>query len=236
MSSGGGRATQSRAVLVWDWPTRAFHWSLASLVAFSLVTGTQKGGWLDWHIRSGYAIMALLLFRLGWGVWGGHWARFRSFVAGPAAAIRHIRELFGHERMTDIGHNALGGWAVLALLAVLFVQVGTGLFTSDSDMGFTGGPLMDRVSDALRSRLGSIHAVNANLILALVALHVSAIAGYAVFKREDLIGPMLSGRKWLADSVARQLPGTDRASGRWTRALLTLTGAAAIVWLVVAAG
>jgi cytochrome b len=188
---------KDRMARVWDFPTRAFHWSLAILVGFSWYSGSRAGAWLDWHFLSGYAVLTLLIFRVAWGFVGGAWARFSSFVKGPAAALHHIRELFSARDLRDVGHNPLGGWVVIVILAILSAQVVTGLFMNDSDMGLSGGPYADYVSGAVRSKLASFHGLNSKIILAVIAAHVGAVALYLIWKGENLIGAMITGSKRL---------------------------------------
>ncbi|HEY5762782.1 MAG TPA: cytochrome b/b6 domain-containing protein, partial [Rhodocyclaceae bacterium] len=121
-----------KSILVWDWPLRVFHWTLATLVVVSIVSGQVGGNWIDWHSRSGIAIVGLLAFRLAWGVIGSTHARFLSFVCGPRTILAYLR---GEWR--GIGHNPLGALSVLGLLSVLAAQAGTGLFGND-DIAFNG--------------------------------------------------------------------------------------------------
>lgn len=212
-----------RAVLVWDGPTRLFHWLLVALVATSWVTGTLGGDyWLGYHFWSGYAILTLLLFRIVWGLVGGTHARFANFVRGIPSALHHARELLRPGPTADIGHNAIGGWMVVVMLLVLLVQAGTGLFADDDIV--TTGPLGDLVASGTRERLTTIHAYNADLILVLAGLHLAAVLSYLILKRQNLIGPMITGRK-------RDLPPTamDAARAHPALAAAALLGAAAVV-------
>src|SRR5689334_4691000 len=118
-------------VRVWDAPVRLFHWALAILVVFSYVTGKLGHSWMSWHLKSGYAILALLLFRLAWGFAGSATARFPRFVRSPAIALEYGRGLLRGTPARVTGHNPLGGWMVLALLAILLLQAATGLFADD---------------------------------------------------------------------------------------------------------
>ena len=145
-SNGAGR------VRIWDLPTRLFHWSLVVLVTISVVTSKLGGLWLDWHMRSGYAIIALLVFRLLWGVAGSRYARLSHFVRSPGTALEYLR---GQHEGPHVGHNPLGALSVLAILAVLLVQAGSGLFSNDGS--FNEGPLAKLVSRATGELLSSIH-------------------------------------------------------------------------------
>jgi cytochrome b len=199
---------QLRAVKVWDAPTRLFHWAIVLLGGFSWLS--IEMGWMDLHFLSGYSILALLLFRLAWGFVGSETARFRNFLASPAEAIRHLSHLLRREPDREIGHNAAGGWMVLVLLALLLVQVGTGLCANDDVM--TEAPLAHLVGKAMSDRLSAIHSVNFTLLQIAVVLHVLAVLAYAVLKRHDLVRPMVTGVKRLPRSMRPpRMAGLGRA-------------------------
>jgi cytochrome b len=215
-------------IRVWDLPTRLFHVALATLVVFSFVTGKLGAGWMTWHMKSGYAILALLVFRLAWGIAGGSTARFTQFIAGPGQVLRYSRELVARRPPFTAGHNPLGGWMVVFMLAILLLQAGTGLFADDEIA--TQGPLAATVSDALVARLTTFHKYNEWLIVAAVAVHVAAVATYQWIFRFDLIGPMAHGFKRVPDGLdATELahPSLGLAAG------LFAASAALVYWLVV---
>lgn len=180
---------------IWDLPVRLFHWSLVVLLVISWTTAEIGGNAMTYHLWSGYTILTLILFRLLWGFWGSTHARFNDFVRGPGAAIGYARALLQGETPLYPGHNPLGGWMVILLLLVLLVQVGTGLFAND-DIAIEG-PLYPWVSKASSDFLTRIHKLNFDILLILISLHVLAILFYLVAKHENLIVPMLTGRKWL---------------------------------------
>lgn len=186
-----------RRVAVWDLPVRLFHWVLVLLVIGAVVTA--KLGYMDQHLFFGVAILALVGFRLVWGFVGGGYARFAAFLYGPAAAIHYLRDWLrpaNHpERRHYLGHNPVGGWMVLALLALLGGQAVLGLFAND-DILFDG-PLRKYVSDAASARMTHWHHLGEKLLYACVGLHVAAVIGYLALRKENLIGPMLSGVKLL---------------------------------------
>lgn len=188
-------STSTRSIAVWDLPTRLFHWLLAILVAFSWWSGEQGYGWMPWHFWSGYGVLTLLIFRLMWGLVGSSTARFSDFLKGPQAALHHLSALFRPGKTNDVGHNPLGGWMVLALLLLLLVQTGTGLFAEDANMN--AGPLYLAVSERTSKQLTEIHEVVAKLVLLAIILHVLAVIAYLAIKRDNLIRPMFSGRKQL---------------------------------------
>lgn len=173
---------------VWDLPIRVFHWLIAALVFVSW--GAAEWRNMELHYLSGLAILGLLMFRLLWGLFGSSTARFASFVRGPAAVRAHLR---GSGDAVRAGHNPLGALSVLALLGLLAIQTGTGLFATDTD-GLESGPLSFLVSYDIADLLTEIHEVTFNLLLAMIALHVAAIAWYLVVKRRNLVRPMVTGR------------------------------------------
>lgn len=184
-------------VRVWDLPTRIFHWALALAVVGQLVTGLS--GLMEWHFRIGYLVLSLLLFRLIWGFIGGHWSRFASFVHSPRALFDYLRGQARPDQL--VGHTPLGALSVFALLAFLIAQVATGLVADDEISA--SGPLTRFVSSATVSLASAWHAaVGKWIILALVVLHVLAIAFYATVRRQHLVKPMFSGDKLLTYQAA----------------------------------
>ena len=221
--------SSSRPVRIWDLPTRLFHWALLVCVIGSLVTVKLGGDAIAWHFRFGYAILALLIFRILWGLLGPRYARFGSFPPNPMAALRYLRS----EAAPSAGHNPLGAFSVYGLLAVLLVQVGTGLFANDSIMW--DGPLKGWVSSATSDWLTTVHRINRYLLLALIGLHLLAIAFYSVVRKESLIKPMIAGDR---DYLTAQAPPPARDDLK-LRALafgLFAAAASAVAWLVKQAG
>jgi cytochrome b len=182
-----GQGAGDRRVRIWDVPTRLFHWLL--VVLLGLMWWSGKSERMQLHLLAGSCIVGLLVFRIIWGFVGGSTARFANFLSGPRTVMRYIK---GHAARS-LGHNPLGGWSVVAMLALLCVQVGLGLFASDED-GLNAGPLSHFVTFDQAVKLGRNHALIFNLILAMVALHVAAILFYALVRRRDLVRPMLHGR------------------------------------------
>lgn len=207
---------------VWDLPTRLFHWLVVVLVAACWTT--QHFDWMTWHLRCGYAMFAALLFRLAWGVIGSDTARFGRFLKSPLVGLRHLRSLRYRGEDTEPGHNAAGGWMVLLLLALLCVQVGTGLCANDEIS--TQGPLADTVGSSASDWLSHVHAVNFNVIEAAICLHLLAIVVYRLRGRH-LLWPMITGRKRLPASVP-----APRMASLWV-ALPVLCAAIGVVVFVV---
>lgn len=213
-------------IVVWDAPVRLFHWALALLVVFSFVTGQLGGSWLEWHMRSGYAILALLLFRLLWGFAGSETARFAHFLRGPAAGLAYARETLARRKASSIGHNPLGGWMVMAMLAILLVQAVSGLFVDDEIA--TQGPLAVKVSNAFVARMGTLHHYNQWLVLGAVVLHVGAIVAYHRLLAARLVPPMVTGSLDVPEGTRQ-----PRLRPAWLAAVLLAASAAATYWLVV---
>jgi cytochrome b len=189
-------------VRVWDLPTRLFHWALVCCVALLVITGHVGGDALPWHFRFGYGVLALLAFRLIWGVVGGRWSRFASFVYAPATVWRYLRGQHGDAAALDVGHSPAGSLSVFSLLALLLLQVGTGLF-ADDEIASTG-PLNRYVSHDTGLLATRWHKDWGQWILiGLVSLHVAAIVFYRVRRGMNLVRPMLLGDKQLpADTPA----------------------------------
>lgn len=215
----------SRRILIWDLPTRLFHWSLVILFLLSWWSGEQGGTAFKFHQWSGYAMLTLLLFRLAWGVVGGETSRFAQFVHGPRRVLRAAAELLTPTPLAQSGHNPLGGWMVVALLLGLLVQAVTGLFANDDIMN--EGPLMAKISKDLSDTLSGVHGINFGVLLALVGVHVLAIVYHRLRKGERLTRAMITGYRMLPASAT-----TPRTSSGWLAAVL-LALAAGIVALLI---
>ena len=183
---------------VWDLPVRLFHWLLVSVILLSFITGNVGGNWLEWHMYSGFTALGLVLFRIVWGFVGSYHARFVNFVRGPATVLAYLRLLMSGAGRPSVGHNPLGALSVLALLTVVSVQALTGLFANDDIM--LEGPYASRVSKHISDLLTNIHKLNSDLLLILIGLHVLAIAYYYFARKENLLKPMWSGVKSIAEA------------------------------------
>ena len=199
---------------VWDVPTRLFHWLLVVLLPADYVAA--EAGWMHLHLQLGYALLALFLFRVVWGFIGSDTARFSRFLVNPLSALRYMARFGGREPDTQVGHNPAGGWMVLILLLFLGIQIGSGLSANDG-LGAVEGPLAGYLSGHASDVLTAIHGYMVYVIIAAVGLHVVAIGAYAVVKGQDLIRPMITGKK--------RLPATTRAP-RFASPLLALAAAA----------
>lgn len=225
----GSQEVHDQPARVWDLPVRLFHWSLALLVVFQFASGYTGGNVMRWHMIGGYTILSLVLFRVGWGFAGSTTARFSSFLAGPRAALAFGRRLLSGEPAPYAGHNPLGGWMVVFLLAALALQAGSGLFAND-DIA-TEGPLAVLVSKDTSDWLTGIHRSNQNLLLVLIGLHIAAVLFHWRVKKENLISAMFTGVKRLPADLAKETSSLRFASP-W-RALGLLIATALVVWLLV---
>ena len=216
----------SNVVRVWDLPTRVFHWALVCAV-IGLITSAQIGGEaMAWHFRFGYAVLTLLLFRILWGLTGGHWSRFASFIYSPATILGYLKGQGKPEHA--IGHNPLGSLSVFAMLGILLLQVGSGLFSDDEIAA--AGPLVSLAPSAWVSLATHYHtAIGKLILLGLVLLHVGTILFYRFKKGENLVKPMVNGDK---ETPLTVLSSRDDAKSRLLAAALFLACAALVACLV----
>lgn len=209
---------------VWDPWVRLTHWAIVLLLPFSWWTADTAR--FDLHFISGFTILALVLFRIVWGFVGSETARFGHFLKGPGAALRHLAHLRDRAAPPEIGHNAAGGWMVLALLLLLLTQATTGLFADDEI--FTRGPLARRVDTGWSAFATSIHLRAFWVILGCTVLHVLAVLAYRVLFGRNLVKPMVTG-------VLEVPPGAGLRAPRmgWNLLALALLAAAAalVLWI-----
>jgi len=196
MDMGGGDG--SREVRLWDRGTRAFHWALVVAVGTAWGLGEFGPAIMTWHFWAGYAVCGLLAFRLIWGLVGPRPARFASFLRGPRAVAADAARLPERRPSRWPGHSPLGGWSVVALLSVLAAQVATGLLSDPEDY-INVGPLADQVSIETARTANAWHHRLSTALLWLVILHVAVVLFYLLWKRENLVAPMIHGRKRIRD-------------------------------------
>ena len=217
-----------QTIRVWDLPTRIFHWLLAAAVVGLVITANVGGNWMNWHLRLGYAVLTLLLFRLVWGFVGGHWSRFGSFLYAPSSVLAYLRGRAKPEHR--VGHTPLGALSVFALLLILLAQVATGLM-SDDEISFFG-PLVRFVSgDTVALATGYHKNVGKFIVIALVVLHVGAIVFYKWVKKDNLARPMVLGDKQMALGLALPQASDSLATRALALMILGVCGGA-VAWLV----
>ena len=212
-------ASAKSTVKVWDLPVRLFHWTLLLLFLIAYATGNRVQYYAA-HEAAGVTLLGLLIFRLIWGFAGNQAARFSSFLKGPRAVVSHVGELLRGRAEPLPGHNPLGGWGVAAMLALLLIESISGLFSSTFDYA---GPLAPLLPDAWADRMAIVHAVNLDLLLGMIGLHLLGVAVTSIFGRENLVASMIHGHKHL-----RATSGTSIQGGSRLRAVIALIVAAAI--------
>lgn len=213
---------ENNRVKLWDAPIRIVHWSFVALLP--ALWWTSETGDIATHRLLGYTMLGLVVFRLYWGFAGGTTARFAGFVRGPRAVAGYVKRLVSREGESIVGHNPLGGWSVIALLLLLLTQVLIGLFTQDVD-GLESGPLTHLVSYDFADAARGWHGWLFNILLGLVGLHVVAILFYLLFKRDNLVSPMITGHRRLPAHAAP-------AHAPLWRGLLGVALAGGTVWWV----
>ena len=208
---------------VWDLPVRLFHWGVTLLLIGSYATMLTHH--FGAHILIGETLLALVLWRIVWGVVGSDTARFGRFLRSPAMAFAHLRTLGRREVDNGIGHTASGGWWVLVMLALIMIQTLTGLFGSED--GRHGGPLFRLLPRSAAAVIETLHGANFLVLVGAIGVHLLAIGAYAGFKGQNLLRPMLTGKKRLpANMRAPRLAPTSLAA-------LVLLCAAGVVALVI---
>lgn len=193
------RPPSARGFAVWDPATRLVHWAMVLLIAILWWSG--KSGELEWHRRAAYGLLVLLVFRLLWGFAGSQTARFRHFVRGPRAVAAYVRRGLSSRALAGAangmaaapGHNPLGGWSAVSMLLIMAVQAGLGLIAVDID-GIESGPHSYLVDFDTGRAAAEWHAIFFNVVLAAIALHVTAVFFYLLIRKDNLILPMITGR------------------------------------------
>jgi cytochrome b len=194
--------TTNQKIKVWDLPTRLFHWSLVLCFAVSWGSAESTDIFskaMQIHFYAGYALLTLLIFRVLWGFVGSSTARFSQFWSGIHATTAYARTLFKPRPNDHIGHNPVGGWAVIIMLTLLAFQIITGLF-SNNDL-LDSGPLAHYISKDLSDTVSGIHGEAFNFLLTIVGLHIAAIYFYRFYKHSNLIIAMITGYKTLPNTI-----------------------------------
>lgn len=218
-----------RRVRVWDAPTRLTHWGIVA--CFCVSWWTAETHELEWHRWSGSTLLGLLLFRLAWGFVGSSTARFASFIKGPREIRAHVAQLVRRTPGATLGHNPLGALSILAMLSLLLIQVTLGLFAVDID-GIESGPLSHLVDFDTGRLLAKYHGLGFTLLQWLVGLHIAALLYYTLYKRESLVGAMITGSKPWQPGWDNDAAGV-RFAPFWVFAVCALL-AAGLAWYITA--
>lgn len=171
----------SGQIAVWDVCVRACHWALVAAIALAWLS-TLGLGLVSWHEPAGYGVLVIVVVRIGWGFWGGHFARFTQFVYSSRVVLNYLVQVRWQREARFIGHNPAGGWMVLALLGCAAATAATGwLFNTDLFWG--------------TAWLMLLHTVLAWMLLFLIALHVVGVVFTSYRHRENLVKAMVTGKK-----------------------------------------
>jgi cytochrome b len=173
-ASSSGHAQTAR-IRVWDLPVRLFHWLLVGMVLIAFLSSEEDSALASWHVPAGWVAAVLIAFRLVWGFVGGEHARFADFLK-PSQIAHHISSLFSGKPERSIGHNALGGLAIVALIGAV------------GGIVYTGATMQGDAE-------GGLHETLANVLLGLIALHVVAVIAMSLLTKDDLIGAFITGTK-----------------------------------------
>ncbi len=208
-----------KTIQLWDLPVRLFHWLLVLAVAGAIATVKLGGTWMVWHERFGLMVLALLSFRVVWGFVGSRHAQFASFVRGPSAVRRYLRG-----EWQGVGHNPLGALSVLALIGLFALQAVTGLFATD-EIAFNG-PLYRAVSSEWNELFTRWHKLAEWLLYGLIALHILAVLYYTRVRKDNLVKPMITGRKEVPEGQ-----GEDTGMAGINAFLFAVAVSAGVIWV-----
>ena len=172
--------------LVWDLPTRLFHWSLALSFICAYLTGESER-WALIHLTCGYTLLGLIAFRLIWGLIGTSYARFSNFAPTPSIVLKYLADLFKQRPAHYIGHNPLGALGIFALLLLgLVCSISGWLINAEV------GPYW----------LEPVHLISADIMVILVVTHIAGVLVTSYLHRENLIKAMLDGKKSAEENQA----------------------------------
>lgn len=226
----------SKLVLIWDLPTRLFHWLLALSFALTYIFAQLGSEYIEWHLRCGYVVLGLMIYRVIWGLIGTKYARFTALPISPKNVIGYLKA-FNEKTDKDadnkdtnkyLGHNPLGSLMVLFFVVSLLLQAGSGLFMDDEI--FTTGPYVGYFGESFDKIMSTIHHNLADGILIAVVLHIVAVLYYLKIKRQNLIKPMITGKKAVNEPQA----GLGIKNSRLLMAsILAIIVVAFVYWLVV---
>jgi len=192
-------------IQVWDLALRLFHWLLALTVILAIVTGKMGGSYLYWHTDIGIFVLSLLVFRIFWGFLGSKNALFRQFFP----SIARLRAFFSSQWLGN-GHSPIAGLSTIIMLSLLLAQVVFGLFSINEDMDFTA-PLSSLVSSSQSGVISDWHDQLSILIIFMVTAHIIAIIFYLVVKNDNLLLPMITGKKKnVGKKYSKQCINVDR--------------------------
>lgn len=186
--------------LIWDLPLRIFHWSFAVTILASWYTAEQGADLVEIHIKLGFFALFLIVFRLLWGLIGPKHARFSQFVPSPKTLLAYLRKSQSDKAIP--GHNPLGAMMVILMILLISVQAVSGLFINDDV--FSSGPYYGSISNELEKVMRFLHHNTFDFMIAAIGLHLAAVAYYWRVKKQNLVLPMITGKK-----TAKQVDAVD---------------------------
>jgi cytochrome b len=213
--------------LIWDIPTRLFHWTLATSFALAWLT-SESDTWRSVHVFAGYLMVGLVGFRVLWGFAGSHFSRFSSFRFGPGEAMTYLKQLVSGRAPRHVGHNPTGSLAIYAMLVLTMIVGASGVLTlgSDEQQGLAAGWFSFSQAQTLKE----LHELTATLMLLLVGGHIVGVVAESVMHKENLARSMVTGNKLAAANT----PGPARTPGSrspcWWRCWVLLDGGLRTRW------
>lgn len=224
-----------KKVTVWDLPLRVFHWLLVVAISTSFITAlVPRFQDTALHMQSGYFLLFLILFRLGWGLVGTTYARFGQFMRSPRIVLAYVRHDLLQQPVADLpvqnpGHNPLGGWMIVLMLFVLLLQITTGLFANDDIM--YEGPLAYKLSADASSFMTAWHKKIYFAVMCLIVLHLFAIAFHWIFRKQNLVSAMIGGKCSLPSDTSPEILEASRTN--WWHAISVILIACAFTYLII---
>lgn len=216
--------TNAKTILVWDIWTRLFHWSLVTIVFIQWFSMEIMADGMQIHEYAGYCLLALLIFRISWGLLGTKYARFSQFLYSPKTVINYAQSVTKKDSKPYSGHNPLGGLSVIAILFLLLAQVISGLFMTDDILFY--GPYYDSVPGDVQKMMSQIHHYAFDGLLILIAIHLMSVIFYQLVKKQSLVQGMIHGKK-------QHETDSSISHHHVTRAIVLIAIAVTIVYLVV---
>lgn len=214
----------SNKKLIWDLPTRLFHWLLVAGIAAQWLTAEYLDDAINWHFTIGYCLLGLITFRLVWGFVGSRYARFSSYPFHPVKTFQYSKQMLNKDSDAHTGHNPMGSWVIIVMLLLIALQAISGLFVTDDI--FSDGPYRSLVSPQVQETMAFIHFNFFDVLLWIIGLHIAAALFYQFYKRQAIITAMFSGKKESSDIgiTSQRL---------WLALIVAVTVAALTYWLVI---
>jgi len=214
--------TKHERIKVWDLPLRFFHWSLVVAMSLSYTSGMLGGSYLYWHVHSGVVVLALVMFRVQWGFVGSKYSRFSSFFP----TIRDLR-LYRSGLWKGVGHNPLAGLWIVLMLALITATCFCGLFSFNDEIDINA-PLYSLADTQWCKQMTWLHGNLQAIIPFFVVIHFFAIGYHSIYRRQILIGPMVTGYMYSPSTSASKGAGNISL---WRLTVVVIT-CGAVSWII----